>query len=416
MNIPDPNTDYNVNNSDSMYGLKAFDPEQTRQRQRQLYAQQIQQGMQGARESGLASGSFNPEVSAYNSTQSARNAMNVADVDLDKYTHDDQYKRFQSMLGANQSKLNWADLNEKKREYEDSQPSWLSGLLDAGMGVAGAFLEEGGEVKNSDYFHNNYDGYIPPHEVNSAPFASQPTNDNTLIKAKDGEHIMTDNAVNVFGKDTFDAINNSAKIASQYFNAGGTIPKPLGGNSISQVMPANSMASGAGSAGNTNWYNPQANTATNMGGLIGNTFRKIGGMFADGGMVNDPALGAMPTGVQPNSFADQISALDNNWKATLKSLTDTFGFGAPEVQEAFKQYQLQRQDLTTKSSQQGNQSVEPGVGQQGAQAMANKPAGGGEPMHEHTITIKRKPITPQPTPQQSDDSTMYSSPYSGASY
>lgn len=389
---PDPNANYNVNNSQSMYGLKAFDPEDTRRKQRQMYQQMIQQGMNSARENSLASGSFNGEQSAYNTTQSARNAMLGADVDLDKYANEDQYKRFGAMQEADRSKLGWAGLDFQKYQYEDSKPSWLTGVLDFSTGIASAFLEDGGQVPDSAHFMNNYGGYIPPHEMNSPPTSNQPTNDNTLIKAKTGESIMNDQATSLLGADTVNSINNTAKMAGSFFNGGGQLPKPVGSNpnTLQSAMPVNSMGS---SQGNMGWFNPQGNTMNNAGGLMGYGMQKAQSLFASGGVVggNDDPYGISQIENEINALNAQLLSGRLRPDSPAQGGTMTMGDYMSLLSNT-----LQKRRAQSDMANQQKPNPQPQSNQNAPDANGN-----GIPDNmEKTITIKTRPIQQPQAPQE----------------
>lgn len=421
----DPNAKYNVKNA-GQYGLNAFNPEETRRKQRALMQQQIQQGMQNAQEQALASGSFNPDISSYRATQGARNAMFGADVDLDKYAHEDQYKLLNSMLGVDSAKLNWSQLAEQKRQFDEQQPSWLSGVLDLALGGASMFAEDGGvipnpygipvyphKIKRSEDYLYDYGGYIPPQEANSPPTPNQPTNDNTLIKAKSGESIMNNEATSLFGADTVNAINNTAKMAGKYFAGGGTIPQPLGGDTVRQVgamggmdysrpaIPTNTMGNGMG---NMDWYNPNGNTMNNIGGLMGYGMKKIAGMFAEGGVVDDPQTTAKIAELENN-----IGVLNAQLRAgTIRPTTPTtFGTTVADYmsQMASQLYRLKGLSSVPANPAIPNTTPMPdsgGGGGQGGQDLNNN---GIPDMQERTITIKTKPVTNNK--QQGQSSGVY---------
>lgn len=437
---PQPQSNpYSINNAGD-YGLSKFNPEETRRKQRQLYQQQIQQGMQNAQEQGLASGSFNPEASSYRATQGARNAMFGADVDLDKYAHEDQYKLMQSLLGIDQAKLGWGSLNEQKRQFDESQPSWLEGALDIGLGLAGSFLEDGGVVgdipiyphtikhkrdwyedggtiHNSGHYLYKYGGYIPEHEANSPPTPNQPTNDNTLIKAKTGESIMNEHATSLFSPETINAINDTAKMAGKFFAGGGTIPKPVapqdslsevgavggGGANYGGAPPAyglgltNTMGNGGG---NMSWYNPNQNSMNNVGGLMGHAFQKIGGMFADGGIIGgDPDREAKIRELQQNIANINAQILTGKLKPTDIGMNG-MSIGDYMSQMASQLYRLQTPTPTPAPS------VPPPTPAPAGDANQN----GIPDDQERTITIKTKPAT------NKSDNSKATGAYSGNGY
>lgn len=401
---PDPNANYNINNS-GQYGIKGFDPEETRRKQRQLYQQMIQQGMNSAREGSLASGSFNGEQSAYNATQSSRNAMLGADVELDKYAHEDQYKRLNSMLDVDKNKMGWAGLDFQKYQYEDSKPSWLTGVLDFGTGLAGAFLEDGGQVPDSNHFMNNYGGYIPQHEMNSPPTPNQPTNDNTLIKAKTGESIMNNQATSLLGADTVNSINNTAKMAGSFFNGGGQLPKPMGGagqNSLASSAPVNTMGS---SQGNMGWFNPNGSGANNAGGLLGYGLNKATQMFADGGTVggNDDFYETYPEVQAVNRQLDELIKRYANLQAYGGDLNDI-----EQLSQQIDNFKMLKQGLKIQLQKSGMPQNRTNPQGQPAQNAPDANQNGIPDNMEKTITIKTRPIVQQ-QPQQEDPQ-----PYSGA--
>jgi len=141
MRLPKVKSPYDVGGIGE-YGIKKFDPAKTMKAQDELFTRDITEGMNFSNENAIAGGSFNPELSAYNSTQSARNSRNRASADLDKYAYETQFKELDALLGISSDKRQNEALNFEKERWNEEKPTWLTDVFTIAGGVL-PFLSKG---------------------------------------------------------------------------------------------------------------------------------------------------------------------------------------------------------------------------------------------------------------------------------
>lgn len=350
MNIK-PQSAYDIRNA-GQYGLSEFDDTKTRQEQDKLATRDINDTTRMARESALAGGSFNPDVSVYGATEAAKNARNRAMVDLDKYKYEQQFRLLDSLLGIDTAKLNRENLEFNKEQYNDQKPNWLSDIMNIAGGVF-PFLADGGVIKDSRYYLENTGGVIPWDAVNSD---EEYTGDNTLIKAKPEEAITNVPATGLLGEENVNFLNNTAMqlIGDNDMNIADAIK-----SNINSVKPQSAQEGGFGSMlpGSKNinigggiieklkslWSTDSADGAVNAGGVGSAALR------ADGG-----AVGSTPAEM-PQELQDLIANFDRLNTEAVNTANQTSGLkpGAIEqdnarLLEAFKKlrgYKQQREGV-----------------------------------------------------------------------
>lgn len=403
------------------YGLKMFDPNQTRTMLDTLAQRQISKDTGRAFRQGIVGGDFNPEGSSYEATQSARDASLKNQVDLDKYTYESQFPLMNSLLGIDQAKLNRDTLDFQKYQYEDSKPSAWSAIADIGLGILNAIpLEEGGVVPDTEQVYDN--GGIIPLAMANAP----PTNtaDNTLIKAKTGEAVLKDNTTQALGgAPTINALNKIGDLKNmvaeqgifspEFKNQLGGQAKMGGGMPIRSSAPNSMMMGGMGTTGNSTAFNPNMNTMQNLGAMMGGRIRGMfGGAqgYQEGGVVGDDPQ-AIQSEIENYDAQEQAIVTKRNaiWSSNLpesvKQQNDVLlGEQQNKIHTVLEGLKTKLGNVQSRLNQQGvSQQVAPNVSVQPfqpTQGQADANQNGIPDNQEQTITIKTKPVPQPPTPEQ----------------
>lgn len=391
------------------YGLQSFDPNKTRSSIDTITQRQIDKDTGRAFRQGIVGGDFNPESSAYEATQSARDARNRSLVDLDKYTYESQFPLMNALLGIDQNKLAREGLEFQKYQYEDSKPSFWTGLLDFGLGAANALIpfEEGGVIPKTDDVYAN-GGVIPDSMANMMPVD---TADNTVIKAKTGEGILTDKTTQVLGgSSAVDALNKIGEIQTMFSP---DFKNKLAGQAKTAGFSPNSMMSGGmGGGGNMGFFNPYGNQGMGAGTMGGNPMMNMGnnitnrikGMFGGNSLVGSSgAHGYQAGGIvgDPNPFKadyDRINSMYQNMLSQYETTTDPtakeqIGSTLQRLSEqGFQLAQKMQQWDAEQRQKQGappNPYIDNGSGSGSGSGDANN--NGIPDNQEQTITIKTKP-------------------------
>lgn len=258
------------------YGLKKFDPTKSKAELANLAQGTISAGMNRGMQAGLASGDFNPEASAYYSSQSARDSYNKGMMGLNEAEYKSQFDLMNSLLGIDNAKLNREKLDWEKYVHEDDKPDPFMALLDAGLGLAGMFAKKGGLVKKR-YYDNG--GFINQGEQNTNPniIHDKPVN----LQAEEGEYVMPKDTVDFLGVDTMNAIKNIGHNNSmgqgtgqpQFYQTG-----QLAGNLLKRVLGSlgGNDEGGGGSPMNVMQRNVQTRPQLYPdGGLVDSNFNPI---------------------------------------------------------------------------------------------------------------------------------------------
>lgn len=274
-----------------------------------VYQRQFNQALSDSKERELASGAFNADLSKYYATKGAGENQVKGKVSALEAARNDEYNRYNAMLNAARLKLEKDSFDFQKQAYEDSKPSFWESLIGGVASGAGMLLpffkkggkvkkpkkskikkvmnefkkgllktsagkkvsdkkqalaialseatryKQGGDIKDSQYFYDNYNGYIPENEK----MLDVEDEDNVPIMAKDGEFILTEEATKLAGKKNLENLNKMAKTLKQHFQnkqQGGFImknkPKIQGGISgggTAQVAPPRASAAADGGEG-----------------------------------------------------------------------------------------------------------------------------------------------------------------------